>query len=108
MSSCDRNFHCSDQVDPFNRQALSLDMVIPHTELKAKISEWLDEQIKGIGSTQTGLYNHKKMARGFKFWIKEVEGLYYLCSENKCADQLRVITQLICTFVSSPEPKAQR
>ena len=31
----------------------------------------------------------QKMARGLKFWIKEIEGLYYLCSENKGADQLR-------------------
>ena len=31
----------------------------------------------------------QKMARGLKFRIKEVEGLYYLCSENKGADQLR-------------------
>ena len=30
----------------------------------------------------------QKMARGLKFWIKKVEGLYYLCSENKGADQL--------------------
>ena len=30
-----------------------------------------------------------KMARGWKFWIKDVEGLYYLCSVNKGADQLR-------------------
>ena len=30
-----------------------------------------------------------KMARGLKFRIKKVEGLYYLCSENKGADQLR-------------------
>ena len=29
------------------------------------------------------------MARGSKFWIYEVEGLYYPCSENKDADQLR-------------------
>ena len=29
------------------------------------------------------------MARGLKFCIKEQEGLYYLCSENKGADQLR-------------------
>ena len=29
------------------------------------------------------------MARGLKFRIKVVEGLYYLCSENKGADQLR-------------------
>ena len=29
------------------------------------------------------------MARGLKFRIKKVEGLYYLCSEFKGADQLR-------------------
>ena len=28
-------------------------------------------------------------ARTLKFWIKEEEGLYYPCSENKGADQLR-------------------
>ena len=31
----------------------------------------------------------QKMARGLKFRIWEVEGLYYPCSENKRADQLR-------------------
>ena len=31
----------------------------------------------------------QKMARCLKFRIKKVEGLYYLCSENKEADQLR-------------------
>ena len=30
-----------------------------------------------------------KMARGLKFRIKKEEGLYYPCSENKGADQLR-------------------
>ena len=29
-----------------------------------------------------------EMARGLKFWIQEIEGLYYPCSENKGADQL--------------------
>ena len=29
------------------------------------------------------------MAKGLKFWIYEVEGLYYPCSKNKDADQLR-------------------
>ena len=29
------------------------------------------------------------MSRGLKFRIQKVEGLYYLCSENKGADQLR-------------------
>ena len=31
----------------------------------------------------------QKMARGLKFWIKIVEGLYYPYSKNKGADQLR-------------------
>ena len=31
----------------------------------------------------------QKMVRGSKFGIKKVEGLYYLCCENKGADQLR-------------------
>ena len=30
----------------------------------------------------------QKMARGLKFRIKKVEGLYYLSSKNKGADQL--------------------
>ena len=30
-----------------------------------------------------------KLARGGKFWIYEVEGLYFPSSENKGADQLR-------------------
>ena len=30
----------------------------------------------------------QKIVRGFKFWIYEVEGLFYLCSEKKGADQL--------------------
>ena len=40
----------------------------------------------------------QKTARGLKFRIKKVEGLYYLCSENKGADQLRE-AKLICIFV---------
>ena len=31
----------------------------------------------------------QKMARGLKICVYEVEGLYYPCSENKGADQLR-------------------
>ena len=30
-----------------------------------------------------------KIARDLKFWIQKVEGLYYPCSENRGADQLR-------------------
>ena len=31
----------------------------------------------------------QKIARGLKFRFKKVEGLYYLCSENKGADHVR-------------------
>ena len=31
----------------------------------------------------------QKIARGLKFRIKKVEGLYYLCGENKGAGELR-------------------
>ena len=31
----------------------------------------------------------QKLARGWKFWIYKVEELYFPCSENKGADQLR-------------------
>ena len=44
----------------------------------------------------------QKMARSLKFWIfKDEEGLYYLCSENKGADQISfaVTAKLICAFV---------
>ena len=37
----------------------------------------------------------QKQARSLKFWIYKVEELYYLCSENKDADQ----PKLICAFV---------
>ena len=45
--------------------------------------------------TNQAVQTHK-MVRGLKFWSKEVEGLYYPCSENKGAG---VFAQLICAFV---------
>lgn len=36
----------SDQNDPFNRAPLTLDMVIPHTELKHRIQDWMEEHKK--------------------------------------------------------------
>ena len=40
----------------------------------------------------------QKQARSLKFRIKEEE-VYYPCSENKGADQLRGTAKLICVFV---------
>ena len=40
-------------------------------------------------SHTTRAVQSRNMARGLKFRIQEVEGLYYPCSENEGADQLR-------------------
>ena len=42
-----------------------------------------------ISRSDTNRAVQPQMVRGLKFWIKEVKGLYYLCSENKGPDQLR-------------------
>lgn len=34
----------SDQIDPFNRQPLTMEEVVPNTELKARITRWLEEK----------------------------------------------------------------
>ena len=39
------------------------------------------------------------MARGLKFWIYEVEGLYYPLVKTKALISCEVTTQLICVFV---------
>ena len=41
------------------------------------------------GPTQNQAVQLQKMARGLKFRIQKINGLNYLCSENKDADQLR-------------------
>ena len=53
----------------------------------------------------------QKIARGFKFRIKEVEGLYYQCSENKGADQLcgdHKADLHLCFFRINKKPISQR
>ena len=41
----------------------------------------------------------QKMARGLSYHIYVVEEIYYLCRENKEADQLHGTAALICIFV---------
>ena len=41
----------------------------------------------GVSDTNLAV-QPQNMARGLKFQILEVHGVYYLCSENKVADQL--------------------
>ncbi|XP_056648617.1 ubiquitin conjugation factor E4 A isoform X2 [Diorhabda sublineata] len=40
----------SDQTDPFNRSPLSMDQIIPHTELAEEIRNWIDERKRKAGS----------------------------------------------------------
>ena len=47
----------------------------------------LRKPVLGVSDSKRAVKS-KKMARGLKFRIKEVEGLYYPFSENKGADQL--------------------
>ena len=45
-------------------------------------------------------------ARGLKFWVYEAEGFYYLCSENKNADQLHsygIVDLRLCFHVSKKQ-----
>ena len=41
----------------------------------------------------------QKMVRDLKFWIMEVEGLYYLNTKTKVLINCTVTAQLICAFV---------
>ena len=45
----------------------------------------------------------KKIDRGWKFWIEKVDELYYLCSENKDADQLRSYCQADLAYATQIE-----
>jgi ubiquitin conjugation factor E4 A len=42
----------SDQSDPFNRAPLTMDQVVPDTELKTRIDEWIKERLE--------VYNNSK------------------------------------------------
>ena len=52
----------------------------------------MHEKTNNLGPTRSDInwaVQSQKQARSMKFWILEKEGLYYLCSKNKGADQLR-------------------
>ena len=53
-----------------------------------------------LPSDTNGAVQSHKIARGLKFLIQEVEGLCYLCSENKTLFSYGVTMQLFCAFVS--------
>ena len=61
--------------------------------LKTGLYEPLREKNLPLGFPNSSNTNRavqpQEMARGFKFQIREVDGLYYLCCANKGADQLQ-------------------
>ena len=61
------------------------------------------------GSDTNRAVQPQKMARGLYFQVLKVEGLYYLCSENKGANQLcGYPAQLICAFVCADAKKKKK
>jgi hypothetical protein len=42
----------SDQSDPFNREPLSMDQVIPNVELKSKIDAWIKERLESFNNSK--------------------------------------------------------
>lgn len=42
----------SDQSDPFNREPLSMDQVIPNVELKARIDAWIKERLDSFNNSK--------------------------------------------------------
>ena len=59
---------------------ISYEIELCHEETNILVSDLVGHK-PGCTATEDG--------RGLKFRIKKVEGLYYPCSENKGADQLR-------------------
>ena len=55
---------------------------------------WVSDHVRHNQAVQP-----QKMARGLKFRILKVEGLYYLCRKNKALISCTVTSQLICVFV---------
>jgi ubiquitin conjugation factor E4 A len=43
----------SDQSDPFNRAPLSMDLLKPDAELKAKIDQWIAERLQAYSDSKT-------------------------------------------------------
>ena len=80
----DRTEDWSDRADEQADQGLRL-AKIPHlSRVVRKPTFWFRTR-----SDTNQLVQLQQMARGLKFRNQKVEGWYYLCSENKVADQLR-------------------
>ena len=59
-------------------------IVLPYEPPRGKPTMWFPNRSDTNRPVQS-----QKQARSLKFWIYKVEELYYPCSENKGADQLR-------------------
>ena len=65
-------------------------------------NEPVHEKTNNLGSTRSNTNRAvqlQKMARGWTFWIKKVEELYYPCSEKKALISFAVTAKLIFAFV---------
>ena len=86
-----------------NHVTVTLTYVLPEIENEICTNEPRCEKtgLRGFrpGPTQIGLYCHRRWLETRNFGFRKVVGLFYLCSENKGADQLRITAQLICVFV---------
>ena len=55
------------------------------TSFKSNLEREIETRCEKTGPRGFRAVQPQKMARGLKFRISKVEGLYYLCSENKYA-----------------------
>ena len=90
-----RNWDALIEACPLNK-ANTVGLVLTHRlwfliwllNIRASLLENRLSRFSTWSDTNQAVQPHK-IARGLKFRIYEVEGLLYLCSENKGADQLR-------------------
>ena len=64
--------------------ALLLRTSLPNEPQCEKTCLWVSDHVPDTNQA----VQPQKMLRGLRFWSKVEEGLYYLCRENKDADQL--------------------
>ena len=82
--TCEKPFICTNVPKLLLIQQTPHGVNAPMSRVMSKPTFWFPTW---SGTNQT--VQIQKMARGLKFRISKVEGLYRLCSENKGADQLR-------------------
>ena len=84
--------HCAARADDGKWYRARISNVIHKNviEVRVNLSDVVRKPVLGFPtrSNTNQAVQLQNLAIGLKFWIKEVEGLCYQCSENKGADQL--------------------